>query len=385
MNGKPFDPSGLPEAERKYVNDLADALDANGYGLKDYECDDSHFIVEDGHVVLLGIGAPYTEDAPPLKALVHLRELWFWNTKDGRIPSGICGLKRLETLGCVMEGVKWLPEEIGRLSSLKTLNVEGNPIESLPSDFGGLESLEELNLKKCRLKELPESFGNLKNLKTLDLSQNRLESLPESFGELKSLETLDLRKNHSLRGLPDSFGKLVTLKEARLALCGGGLAFRRDFRFHMPASVGKLKNLEHLSLLDVPFGKFPPDFDRLTSLKRLDISGCRLESIDAVSGLESLEVLYADTNSVKRIPQDLGKLVNLKIFSVNDNEISELPESLGSLPNLRILRVRNNRISQIPASLAEIETLEKIWADKNDIKDYPDSLKMRAPDLEVVL
>jgi hypothetical protein len=136
-----------------------------------------------------------------------------------------------------------IPATIGRLLKLETLDLSGNNITALPDAVGELRALKVLRLAGCPLSALPESLGRLENLEVLDLSGCPLERLPDSLGELRRLRSMVFQEwpwgGSMLTALPETLGDLVSLEQ--LDLSGTRVA-------SIPATVGRLRHLKHLSL-----------------------------------------------------------------------------------------------------------------------------------------
>lgn len=108
--------------------------------------------------------------------------------------------------------------------------------------------LQYLDLGKTKVfGTIPDAIRKLKKLRYLDLSFLRLTNLPDSIGELVSLEEFSMKRS--------------PLVDARI-----------------PANIGNLQNLRHLSLSQCNLtGQMPPSMSRLRRLEVLDLSGNFLE------------------------------------------------------------------------------------------------------------
>jgi len=103
-------------------------------------------------------------------------------------------------------------ESCGRLESL---NVSNNLIDTLPRHFGRcMPRLTSLVLTGNGLRALPDSVGRLSQLRSLECAGNKLIKLPASVANLSELTVLDVSGN-SLSALPDNIGQLGKLEHLR--------------------------------------------------------------------------------------------------------------------------------------------------------------------------
>ncbi|TQE04819.1 hypothetical protein C1H46_009533 [Malus baccata] len=185
-------------------------------------------------------------------------------------------------------------------------------------DFSNLPNLEELILEECeRLSEIHPSIGHLKKLSLVNFTGcKNLISLPGDFYKSKSVQTLVLDFCFQFSELPEDLGKMISL---------GGLKASNTVIRKVPRSTVRLKNLTHLSLAGrrskFPL-QFPDSLHGLDSLRKLDLSCCRL-SDDA-------------------FPKGFGRLISLQDLDLSYNYFLTLP-SLGGLSNLISLQLSSCR------------------------------------------
>ncbi|GKC62877.1 leucine-rich repeat-containing protein [Tanacetum coccineum] len=145
---------------------------------------------------------------------------------------------------------------------------------------------------------IPESIGNMTQLTHLDLSVNKFSGvIPDSIGSLTKLNHLDLHGNNFSGTIPRSIGSLTKLNH--LDLHGN------NFSGTIPRSIGSLTKLTWLELTDNSFyGTIPREVGNLTSLQYLhlfSLGSCRVENLDWLSSLSSLEELYMDGTSLAKV------------------------------------------------------------------------------------
>ncbi|XP_077233692.1 putative disease resistance protein RGA3 [Tasmannia lanceolata] len=116
------------------------------------------------------------------------------------------------------------------------------PIRQLSSDFFlKLRCLRVLDLAGANVTELPDVIGHLIHLRYIDLSSTNITRLPESTSSLYNLQTLRLNYCKQLVELPKNSSNLINLRHLGLEGC----------RISMPPGLGKLTNLQTLSMFSV--------------------------------------------------------------------------------------------------------------------------------------
>ncbi|XP_055627557.1 E3 ubiquitin-protein ligase LRSAM1-like [Toxorhynchites rutilus septentrionalis] len=170
-----------------------------------------------------------------------------------------------------------------------------------------------LERKQCLAKETPEPI--------YDLADCNLKDVPSGvFIMCKVLrkETLSLRNN-------------------RLSSLSGG---------------GALENLQLLITLDLSNNRF----------KKLP---------DEIYKLENLRELFLSNNSIENLPKTINRLRHLELLDVSVNNLTTL-EQLTFMTNLRILYICGNaRLTRLPNLLATCDNLVDIILDPDSIIDPP--------------
>jgi len=108
---------------------------------------------------------------------------------------------------------------------------------------------------------------------------------------------------------------------------------------------------------------FPRDPKKIAQLEGLNIQDLGLTELpEAITNLTKLRKIWARGNNLTRIPEEIGKLINLE-------EITKIPESIGKLTRLRDLDLRANQLIFVPSSVRNLTSLEKL-----DLRDQPVNL-----------
>lgn len=248
-----------------------------------------------------------------LDKLQHLRVLEIWENELHALPEALGNLPHLETLKMRDFGdAGTLPVSFGNLQGLKELEFDGANLDfSLELEkVAQLKNLEKLHIIELSNKGacvLPGAFAKLDNLRELCLYHSHtMDDLTQVFAvisQLENLEELDMTfYNYGFaNSIPATLGDFKRLKTIRLAardvphelieeLFGylADIASLRKINAHqaidyLPATIGKLKNLEELLLSWNSIKKLPKELLTLTQLKKIDLYQCGLSSTDKQS------------------------------------------------------------------------------------------------------
>lgn len=199
-----------------------------------------------------------------------------------------------------------------------------------------------LNLSNRSLRAVPFSVGLCTFLQNLYLNNNELIIPPsEQLSSLKNLETLSLEQNQ-LTILPDTLWSLTSL--VRLNLSHNPLG-------QIPLKFSQLKNLHELWLNNINLYDLPTNiFVNLTQLEKLSLK----------------------SNHLRRLPADIGYLIELRWLSVEDNELNDLPDSLQDCANLSYLNLNGNNFVHIPSVIGKISSLNIVCFQRNAIAQIDD-------------
>jgi leucine-rich repeat protein SHOC2 len=145
-----------------------------------------------------------------------------------------------------------------------------------------------------------------------------------------------------------------------------------------------LNSLDHLNDTPLPYlnvfsahnnclSSLPQEFfEKLTKIKKIDLSNNRYETIDIVIfHKESLERLNMSENLLSNIDMRINKLSFLKELNLSRNNIIHLDENI-KFPSLQVLELSHNRIKIIPNSLILSAKLEFIDLSHNEIISLPE-------------
>ena len=284
------------------------------------------------------------------------------NDLVGGLPPDIGNLVNLKNLNLSLTNLTSLPPEIENLKNLDSLNLHNNSfsveemskikkllpncniifahlgnVEKLLLPLEELASLESLDLSFSNLTSLPPDIWNLVNVKSLNLFQNKLTSLPPEIANLASLESLDLG-NNKLTILPPEIGQMVNLEE---------LDLHSNKLTSLPPEIANLKNLK---TLDLGYNEFSKKEILKTNnlLPNCNINFGMLGYLFAMSAEQRLykETFSLKNQKLKKLPSEIGQMVNLKELNLSNNLLESLPAKMANLKYLEILNLENNNFSK---------------------------------------
>ena len=303
------------------------------------------------------------------------------------------GVPNLETLvlnGCI--NLHEVHPSIMVLKKLTFLDLENcKSLRSLPNKFE-MESLEILILSGCsKIKRIPEFMGNMKCLSKLHLNATAITKLPSSFEHLTNLASLQLRDCKNLVCLPSIICSFKSLKDINLAGCS-----KLD---SLPEKLWNVKSLEKVNVSGIALRELPLSVVTLKNLKELSFRGCKgpppkllwsklfpfnlmpKRSLSPVSlflpsllGLSSLTKLDLSDCNLQTIPNDIGNLSFIKNLNLSENHFGCLPEIIAQLSKLSVIDLRNcTRLSSLPQLPSTTEFFEADGC--TSLETFPNGLK----------
>ncbi|KAK4877286.1 hypothetical protein RN001_009792 [Aquatica leii] len=122
-----------------------------------------------------------------LKQSLHLEHNRLSSLSGGGNLKDLCLLKVLDIHD---NAFVTIPQDIGFLTNLLELYLNDNHIKKLPSSICGLKKLQILDLSNNMLKDLPEDLGNLTNLRRLSIQENKISRLPKSLSGAQRIQDI---------------------------------------------------------------------------------------------------------------------------------------------------------------------------------------------------
>ncbi|NJR69766.1 MAG: serine/threonine-protein kinase [Synechococcales cyanobacterium CRU_2_2] len=155
-----------------------------------------------------------------------------------------------------------------QLAGGKRLAIAADLTEFPREIFGLANSLEVLDLSGNRLRSLPPDFGRLKKLKIAFFSHNQFEALPSVLSRCPALSMVGFKSNQIAEfpehSLPEQLRWLI-LTDNRLT--------------QLPASIGRLGQLQKLMLAGNRLRSLPPELVACHSLELMRLSANALDAL----------------------------------------------------------------------------------------------------------
>ena len=191
-----------------------------------------------------------------------------------------------------------------------------------------------------------------------------LEEVAPAIVILPHLHTLCLSDNEGLAAgkapdewWPDDLTKLTTLNKLNLSGCGIS---------GVPVSLGRLAELSHLDLSANNSGPgimLPHEVGGCNSIRTLQMSDCRLDRMpDCVCQLTAMEYLNLANNKLTQLPESISKLNKLNNLDLAHNLFTTFPTVLAGITNLARISFKGCTDMQIPQPLAMLSSLVKLSA-----------------------
>jgi Leucine-rich repeat (LRR) protein len=294
--------------------------------------------------------------------LTNLREINLQScTSLEVLPDSLENLKNLREInlqGC--KSLETLPICIENLTNLKKINLVGcESLEELPNAFGTLTNPQKINLAGCKkLKMLPNSIVNLTKLEEINLEGcESLEMLPNALGSLTNLQYIYLEYCESLEQMPsNSLENLLQLKHLHLKNCHRLTISDQIF--------GNITSLECLDLSGcIQMEVLPLQVLHQQHLRMLNLVNTRIEELPSgpTVCLSNLEVLILGSPLLKVLPPWLGYLTSLKKLQLHGcKELNYLPDSVGQLAQLKELYIAKCGIHYLPAAVMKMKNLRTL-------------------------
>ncbi|KAJ5651065.1 Adenylate cyclase [Penicillium longicatenatum] len=271
-----------------------------------------------------------------LDRLTGLVSIKLANNQLTTLPSYFAKFQSLRSLTMSSNSFKVFPECLCELKSLVDLDISFNGIEELPN-IGRLTTLERLWMTNNNMSgPLDQSFQKLVNLKEIDGRFNAVSNI-DSLSRLPRLEQVFFGHNlvskfkgafPRLRSLHldhcpltqfDIDAPMPTLSSLNLA--SAKLSQFRDGMYeNMPnvsklildknhlssvsVQIGKLRRLEHFSIIKNPLSSLPPTIGCLTELRDFNARECNLKALpEEIWHCSKLETLNVSTNILATFPK----------------------------------------------------------------------------------
>lgn len=242
-----------------------------------------------------------------------------------------------------------------------------------PSPHHAPQERTHLSLSGLQLKTLPDCLGRLSHLRSLNLSANTWLTLANSLRGLEQLEELNLSGSMNLlqsvlqsEHLSALLSRLSSLKKLNVSSC---------MLESLPNGLGDCTRLESLDLSNNGLNSLPEALSKLSALTDLNLGHNRFQILPAcVTQLNRLENLDLAFNLLSCLPGTISNLAQLKLLNLSRNAISTLPPEIGHLRELKSLSANYNQIANLPAESCRLGQLTSLSLQSNPLVSLPDGI-----------
>ncbi|MFR8233987.1 MAG: leucine-rich repeat domain-containing protein [Clostridia bacterium] len=224
-------------------------------------------------------------------------------------------------------------------------------IESL-QDLVFFPNLETLMLEHLQLENL-QGIENCTKLRTFTKRWGTDIKDYSELSKLNNLETISLNQgnNEDFNNLINSIEKVLSLKTLLIDDC-------YSFKGKNLSSIGKLKNIETLNIIRMPFSNLN-GIEKLVNLKKLSINqNMSLVSIQGIKNLINLQELEITNTKVENV-EEISKLTKLTKLDLRNNNITDITPLSNNI-ELISLDLRENKNIDANRENYTGEKLEKV-------------------------
>ncbi|KAI9925149.1 cysteinyl-tRNA synthetase [Aspergillus wentii] len=243
----------------------------------------------------------------------YLRSLNISSNSFQRFPEFLCNLKSLVDLDISFNSISELPN-IGKLSTLERIWMTNNDIRGpLGETFLSLVNLKEIDARFNAIVNI-DNLSQLPRLEQLLIGHNAVSKFMGSFPKLRTLlldhcpvTQFDIDAPiPTLTSINIASAKLVQFRDTLFENVPNltKLVLDKNHFVSMSPHIGKLRKLEHLSIIKNPLASLPATLGCLTELRYLNLRECNLD----------------------RLPPEIWYCVKLETLNVSSNVLNSFPK-----------------------------------------------------------
>ena len=179
-----------------------------------------------------------------------------------------------------------------------------------------------LTLRGLGVRALPPEVQELSNICIADVSHNRLDRLNEFVMTLPNLVVLNASFNY------------------------------------IDHVVGEM-SATGLRILNLAFNSLDSD---------------DIQSMEGLTRLESLQLLYLSNNRISTLPKSFSNMTLLDLY-IGENKFKEIPPVICSMTTLQKLSIACNTLATVPAAISRLQNLKFLDISFNHIVDFPSEIQ----------
>ena len=92
---------------------------------------------------------------------------------------------------------------------------------------------------------------------------------------------------------------------------------------------------------------------------------------EALAEPEKVYKLSLAGQKLKKLPPEIGELVNLQILNLSENKLKFLPEEIKELKKLQMISLYHNKLKQLPIEFRELSNLSSLYLGRNRLFTIP--------------
>lgn len=248
-------------------------------------------------------------------------------------------------------------------SQIKYLNLEGKNLKTLPDYVQEMVALETAKLAHNPKLDFDAVCEVLSKLPVRELTFSTDAPIPASIGKLSQLESLSLFDLPKPQVLPETFGQLRNLKS---------LLIMGDSDVILPESFADLAQLESLHMR-VGSWQMPSQFYRLSGLTDLDFANCRFDQVPeemaGMTGITSIAFSSSEPRDYAQIMSVVAKMPNVRRLELAVNPI---PKEVGLCRQIEELVIYGSSDPlRLPDELFDLGQLKRLLVNYSYIDEIP--------------
>ena len=312
-------------------------------------------------IISLNLSRNLSLDIPRdfIQSCKHLRDIKFNNNEARKLPMSLSRASKLTYLDVSNNRVEQLENaELQNITGILKMSLANNRLKSLPSYFGAYQSLRSLNISSNFLDQFPLFLCDLQSLVELDLSFNAISELPDEIGDLKNLEKLLITNNRLAPSVPIAFRNLISLREL-------------DIKYNAITSIETLSDLPKLEILYADHNAISAVIGKFERLRQLKLNSNPLNRFEIEEPIPTLKSLNLSNAQLASVDSAFAHMPNLENLILDNNYFVSLPVQIGTLVKLEHFSIANNSVGELPPQIGCLTELRVLNVRGNNISKLP--------------
>lgn len=181
------------------------------------------------------------------------------------------------------------------------------------------------------LRSIPEAIGKLKKLETFFIANGEIETLPESMAELESVTDFEIYNCRRMKNFPKVIAQMPSLTSVNLSANPQWVDVDEGLRALASGPAGK--SVQILYMNECSLTVLPKEINEMKKLGLLSVASNKISRIESAYPDISFVQLYLDNNQITEFPHyisDTGKKLFFRIedvetFSCSYNRLKKFP------------------------------------------------------------